>query len=58
MKKILTAKEAAKYMKVSLFTLKKMDDELRPYKTPGGHRRYSVAMLNEYLHSSVKKEVR
>jgi hypothetical protein len=25
---------------------------LVPYRTPGGHRRYSLDMLNEYLENS------
>lgn len=51
---ILTAREAAEYLGVSLFTLKKIEVEgwMRPFHTPGGHRRYSVRMLDEYLESS------
>jgi excisionase family DNA binding protein len=48
---LLTAKEAAAYLRVSLFTLRKIEQQglLVPYRTPGGHRRYSVDMLNAYL---------
>jgi excisionase family DNA binding protein len=51
---ILTAREAAEYLRVSLYTLKKMEIEgsLIPFRTPGGHRRYSLRMLNEYLEES------
>jgi excisionase family DNA binding protein len=51
---ILTAKEAADYLRVSLYTLRRMerDGSLIPFRTPGGHRRYSLKMLNEYLESS------
>lgn len=51
---LMTAKEAAQYLRISLFTLSKMEREggLVPYRTPGGHRRYSLRMLNEYLNSS------
>jgi len=51
---LLTAKEAASYMRISLFTLSKIEREgaLVPFRTPGGHRRYSLAMLNEYLENS------
>lgn len=51
---ILTAKEAADYLRVSLYTLRRMesDGNLIPYRTPGGHRRYSLRMLNEYLENS------
>jgi len=50
----MTAKEAARYLRVSKFTLDKIEDAggLRPYRTPGGHRRYSIRLLNEYLESS------
>ncbi len=33
---VMTAKEAAKYMKVSLFTLHRMDEKIRPAKLTGG----------------------
>jgi len=51
---LLTAREAAEYLHVSLFTLSRMEKEgkLVPFRTPGGHRRYSVEMLNEYLERS------
>jgi CheY-like chemotaxis protein len=48
---LLTAKEAAQYLHVSLFTLGRIEKDslLVPFRTPGGHRRYSLEMLNEYL---------
>jgi len=51
---ILTAREAAEYLRVSLYTLRRMESEgsLIPFRTPGGHRRYSLKMLNEYLEKS------
>lgn len=51
---LMTAKEAARYLRVSMFTLSKIEREggLAPYRTPGGHRRYSLPMLNEYLDRS------
>jgi len=51
---LLTAKEAARYLRVSMFTLSKIErgGGLIPYRTPGGHRRYSLRMLNEYLNKS------
>jgi len=51
---ILTAREAAEYLRVSLYTLRKMEREggLIPFRTPGGHRRYSLRMLEEYLEKS------
>ena len=50
----LTAGEAAEYLRVSRFTLRKMEIEgsLIPFRTPGGHRRHSLRMLNEYLEDS------
>ena len=52
--RLLTAKEAAQYLRVSLLTLSKIEKEggIVPYRTPGGHRRYSIEMLNEYLEKS------
>ena len=51
---LLKAREAAQYLNVSLATLDRMEKERRltPFRTPGGHRRYSLAMLNEYLERS------
>jgi CheY-like chemotaxis protein len=48
---LLTAREAAEYLHVSLFTLGRIEKDslLVPFRTPGGHRRYSVEMLNEDL---------
>jgi excisionase family DNA binding protein len=56
-KRLLTAREAAEYLSISLATLNRMDREgqLVPFRTPGGHRRYSLAMLNEYLESSRRR---
>ncbi len=53
---LMTAKEAARYLRVSMFTLSKIESggRLVPYRTPGGHRRYSLRMLNQYLNSSRK----
>jgi hypothetical protein len=52
--KLMTAKEAAKYLRESMFTLSKIESKggLVPYRTPGGHRRYSLGMLNSYLDNS------
>lgn len=51
---LLKAKEAAEYLRVSLFTLSRIEREgyLVPFRTPGGHRRYSMRMLHEYLENS------
>ncbi|HSJ53385.1 MAG TPA: helix-turn-helix domain-containing protein [Anaerolineae bacterium] len=53
-RRLLTAKEAAAYLRISLFTLRKIEQQglIVPYRTPGGHRRYSIDMLNEYLENS------
>ena len=54
---LLTAKEAAEYLRVSLLTLGKIERQsgLEPFRTPGGHRRYSIEMLNQYLELSRKR---
>jgi excisionase family DNA binding protein len=51
---LMTAREAAKYLRVSQFTLDKIERAggLIPYRTPGGHRRYNIRMLNKYLNNS------
>jgi putative resolvase len=51
---LLTAQEAAAYLRVSLFTLRRMEQRglVKPFRTPGGHRRYSTEMLSEYLQRS------
>jgi len=51
---LMTAREAARYLRVSQFTLDKIERAggLVPYRTPGGHRRYSLRMLNKYLNNS------
>jgi excisionase family DNA binding protein len=51
---VMTAKEAARYLRVSMFTLSRIESQggLVPYRTPGGHRRYSLKMLNKYLNNS------
>ena len=56
---LLKAREAAKYLNVSLATLDRMEKErkLTPFRTPGGHRRYSLAMLNEYLEGSRQRSL-
>lgn len=53
-KRLLTAKQAAAYLGISLYTLKKIEyaGYLKPYRTLGGHRRYSRQMLDEYLEES------
>jgi len=53
-KQILTAREAAEYLRVSLASLRRMEKggQLVPFRTLGGHRRYSLDMLNDYLERS------
>ena len=52
--RLLTAREAAEYLHVSLLTLAKIERQggIVPYRTPGGHRRYTMGMLSEYLERS------
>ena len=54
LERLLTAREAAEYLHISLLTLAKAErtGSLVPFRTPGGHRRYSAEMLTEYLEHS------
>jgi excisionase family DNA binding protein len=54
---LLTAREAAAYLRVSLSTLRRMEERghLVALRTPGGHRRYSLQMLNACLARSVTR---
>lgn len=51
---LVRAKEAAEYLGISVLTLRRMEKVgvLSPYRTLGGHRRYSIEMLEEYLENS------
>ena len=53
-KVVLKAQEAAEYLRISLFTLNKIERQglLVPFRTPGGHRRYTLEMLNRYVEES------
>jgi len=55
-RRLLNAKEAARYLGISLVTLRRIEkrNDLSPYRTPGGHRGYSIEMLEEYLEKSRK----
>jgi excisionase family DNA binding protein len=48
---LLTAREAARYLRLSLSTLYRLEQNGRliPLRTPGGHRRYTLKMLNACL---------
>ena len=52
--RLLTSKEAVVYLGISLSTLNRIEGQglLVPFRTPGGHRRYDVKMLDEYLEST------
>lgn len=56
-RRLLNAREAAEYLGISKNTLYRMekDGHLVPFRTPGGHRRYKVDMLESYLENSRKK---
>jgi hypothetical protein len=49
--KLLTAREAARYLRVSISTLNRIERRgmLNPLRIPGGHRRYTVGILNDCL---------
>lgn len=48
---LLTAREAARYLRISLSTLYRLerDGQLESLRMPGGHRRYTIPMLNACL---------
>jgi excisionase family DNA binding protein len=48
---LLTAREAARYLRISLSTLYRLerDGQLESLRMPGGHRRYTIQMLNACL---------
>jgi excisionase family DNA binding protein len=48
---LLTAKEAAEYLRISISTLNRMERRgvIASLRTPGGHRRYTHEMLNACL---------
>ena len=50
-RRLLSARGAATYLGISLSTLHRIEKQglLVPFRTPGGHRRYDLQMLNEYL---------
>lgn len=56
---LLTAREAANYLRVSLSTLNRMERRgmLIPLRIPGGHRRYTVEILNECLRRGALERV-
>jgi excisionase family DNA binding protein len=56
---LLNAREAAAYLRVSLSTLNRMEKcgQLRALRTPGGHRRYTLALLNRCLGTQNSEEV-
>lgn len=58
MGKLLTIKEASEYLNVSQDTLRKWDkaDKLKPLKTSGGHRRYDMDALDEYIGKKKKQK--
>lgn len=52
--RILNARDAVEYLGISLSTLNRIEKQglLVPFRTPGGHRRYALKMLDEYLEAS------
>jgi len=53
-RKLLNSREAAHYLGISLNTLYRMEKGglLQPFRTPGGHRRYPLDILDTYLEGS------
>jgi excisionase family DNA binding protein len=58
--RLLTAREAVAYLGISLNTLNRIEKRglIRPFRTPGGHRRYDHDMLDAYLEASRRPRVR
>jgi hypothetical protein len=54
--RLLNARDATEYLGVSLSTLNRIEKRgmLVPFRTPGGHRRYALTMLDEYLENTRK----
>jgi excisionase family DNA binding protein len=54
---LMTAREAAAYLHISLSTLQLIERQgyIIPFRTPGGHRRYSREMVEAYLESTRKQ---
>jgi excisionase family DNA binding protein len=59
-RKLLNSRQAAHYLGISLNTLYRMEKGglLSPFRTPGGHRRYPVEMLDLYLEGSRDENAR
>lgn len=57
MRKLLNIKETASYLNVSQDTLRKWDKsgKLIPSKTPGGHRRYDIDILDNFIGKKNKR---
>lgn len=53
-RRLLASNEAATYLGISLSTLNRIEKQglLVPFRTPGGHRRYDLDMLNDYLETT------
>jgi excisionase family DNA binding protein len=51
---MLNSSEAAEYLGISVNTLYRIEKrgDLQPFRTPGGHRRYDLRMLDDYLEST------
>lgn len=50
--KLWTTREVCDFLNISQTTLYKLDKQLRPGRTPGGHRRYSKKMIEEWLETT------
>lgn len=58
MGRLLSIKDTASYLNVSQDTLRKWDkaNKLKPLKTAGGHRRYNIDILDEFIGLRQKEE--
>lgn len=58
MAKLLNIKEASAYLNVSQDTLRKWDksNKLKPFKTVGGHRRYDIDALDDFIGKEIYED--
>lgn len=59
-RRLMSVSKAAEYLGVSIATLRRMDKEgaLVPLRTPGGHRRYTRQILDNYIAQSSQERAR
>lgn len=46
---LLTTREVARLLNLSEESVRNYSDDLKPIRTPGGHRRYKVSVVNNFI---------